>query len=364
MDRSAKSRMVRGARVLAWAFAAAAVLLSDSIVHDARAHTAGTIGFATVIVDGSQVRYELALGLQSVPEPIATALRLRGPDPDLLALQAQVARYVQVGESGAVCMPSASPTPLARPDSILIALRFECPVAMETLALRDDLADLFGTDYHTLANIAWQDGNAQFMFQPDRREARIALARSGPQGLWSFTRLGIQHILVGFDHLLFLLALVLRGGNAWSLLKIVTAFTIAHSITLGLAAFDLIVLPARLVEGAIALSIAYVAAENLFAKQPTSHRWAVSFAFGLVHGIGFSSVLRDLGLPQDGLIWALLGFNLGVEAGQAVAVLAALPLLLYLKRTRFEARTVMAVSVLVLVVGLALFVERAVLGVA
>jgi hypothetical protein len=90
----------------------------------------------------------------------------------------------------------------------------------------------------------------------------------------------------------------------------------------------------------------------------------VSFAFGLVHGIGFSSVLRDLGLPQDGLIWALLGFNLGVEAGQAIAVLAALPLLLYLKRTRFEARTVMAVSVLVLVVGLALFVERAVLGVA
>jgi hydrogenase/urease accessory protein HupE len=178
----------------------------------------------------------------------------------------------------------------------------------------------------------------------------------------SFFTLGVEHILIGFDHLLFLLALVLRGGNAWSLLKIVTAFTIAHSITLALAALNIIVLPSRLVEGAIALSIAYVAAENLFAKRPASHRWAVSFVFGLVHGVGFSSVLREIGLPQDGLVWALLGFNLGVEAGQAIAVLATLPLLLYLRRTRFEARTVAAVSVIVLVAGLALFVERALLG--
>jgi hypothetical protein len=164
--------------------------------------------------------------------------------------------------------------------------------------------------------------------------------------------------------LLFLLALILRGGNLWSLLRIITAFTIAHTITLALAALNILVLPSRLVEGVIALSIAYVAAENLFAKRPASHRWAVSFVFGLVHGVGFSSVLREIGLPREGLLWTLLSFNLGVEAGQAAAVIATLPLLMYLRRSKYEPRTVAAVSAIVLVVGLALFVERAVFGAA
>ena len=112
--------------------------------------------------------------------------------------------------------------------------------------------------------------------------------------------LGIEHILTGYDHLLFLLALILRGGNIWSLLKIITAFTLAHSITLALAAFNIMVLPGRLVEAIIALSIAYVAAENLFLRKALSHRWAVSFLFGLVHGFAFSNVLRELACRGQG----------------------------------------------------------------
>src|SRR6185369_14875836 len=128
---------------------------------------------------------------------------------------------------------------------------------------------------------------------------------------------GVEHILTGYDHLLFLFALMIGGGSAWSLVKIVTAFTLAHTLTLAAAALDLIVVPARIVESAIALSIAYVALENFFILQRSaSKRWLVSLAFGLVHGFGFSAVLKELELPADGLAWSLLLFNLGVEAGQ------------------------------------------------
>ena len=192
------------------------------------------------------------------------------------------------------------------------------------------------------------------------RELRVDIAEAAaPRSAGSFFVLGIEHILTGYDHLLFLLALILRGGNLWSLLKIITAFTVAHSITLALAVLDVVTLPDRLVEATIALSIAYVAAENLFMRSAVSHRWAVSFVFGLVHGFGFSNVLRELGLPKEGLLWSLLNFNLGVEAGQATAVLLVLPLLLWLHRTRWQARIVMALSAIVLAVGIGLFVDRA-----
>ena len=193
------------------------------------------------------------------------------------------------------------------------------------------------------------------------RDLRIEVAEANaPRTAGSFFLLGIEHILTGYDHLLFLLALILCGGNLWSLLKIVTAFTVAHSITLALAALDIVTLPEVLVEATIALSIAYVAAENLFMRKAVSHRWAVSFVFGLVHGFGFSNVLRELGLPSEGLVWSLLSFNLGVEAGQAMAVLLALPILLLMRKLKSEPRAVMATSVIILTVGLALFVDRAV----
>lgn len=122
------------------------------------------------------------------------------------------------------------------------------------------------------------------------------------------------------------------GPVFWDVFRVVTAFTIAHSITLSLAALAVIQLPSRLVESAIALSVVLAALNNVW---PLVHRgrWLVAFAFGLVHGFGFASVLADLGLPQDSLLVALVGFNLGVEAGQLVIVAAFLPLAYALRRT-------------------------------
>jgi hypothetical protein len=291
-------------------------------------------------------------------------MRLEQPGfaPDLqplLELIGQRIRLVNLDQpcevGPGVALPSA--TDVA---SFAVMVDFVCAEPVTELTVRDDLFDVLGADYHTLAKIEWPGGVQQFAFQPDARETRLTIATAAStQGIGSFFLLGIEHILSGYDHLLFLLALVLRGGNIWSLLKIITAFTVAHSITLALAALNIVMLPERLVEATIALSIAYVAAENLFLRHTVSHRWAVAFIFGLMHGFGFSNVLRELGLPKEGLVWALLNFNLGVEAGQAIAVLVAVPLLMWLRRFRWEPRAVAAVSVAVLVVGLALFVDRA-----
>lgn len=174
-------------------------------------------------------------------------------------------------------------------------------------------------------------------------QPRLSLDAGGRSGLAQFLdygREGVWHIWIGFDHVLFLLSLLLpavllaaRFAPAfWDVLKVVTAFTVAHSITLALAALSVISLPSRLVESAIAVSVILAALNNVWPVVQRG-RWAVAFCFGLIHGFGFASVLADLGLPQDTLLVALVGFNLGVEAGQLAIVAVFLPLAFLLRDT-------------------------------
>jgi hypothetical protein len=174
--------------------------------------------------------------------------------------------------------------------------------------------------------------------------------------LVEYLRAGIWHIWSGIDHLLFLLSLLLpavlvRQRNRWdgvpiagpafiNILKVVTAFTLAHSITLALAAFDVIRLPSRITESVIAASIIIAALNNVFPRV-TQGRWRIAFAFGLLHGFGFASVLGEMGLPQGARLVSLVGFNLGVEAGQLAVVLAVMPLAYFLRSTNFYRRGVM-----------------------
>jgi len=245
--------------------------------------------------------------------------------------------------------------------NVTITIDFACPATMRTLVIRDDSFDVLGKDLHILARIEHGGTTEPFAFATEKREARVELnsPREARRGVGSFFALGIEHILTGYDHLLFLLALLIGGGSAWSLVKIVTAFTLAHSVTLTAAALDWIALPSQVVEPAIALSIGYVAVQNLFVRGRGSERWLVAFVFGLVHGFGFSAVLKELGLPTDGVAWALLLFNLGVEAGQAAVVVAAIPLLIALRRASWRESAIRAMSLGVLVVAIVLFVERA-----
>lgn len=152
-----------------------------------------------------------------------------------------------------------------------------------------------------------------------------------------FFLLGLEHILIGYDHLLFLFALLLLPARLLELVRIVTAFTVAHSITLIAAALGVVALPAWIVEPAIASTIAYVGVENYFLRS-AARRWMLTFALGLVHGFGFASILAETGLPREGRVLSLLAFNIGVEAGQLAVVLLVVPALGVLRRPAISRR--------------------------
>ncbi len=180
-----------------------------------------------------------------------------------------------------------------------------------------------------------------------------------------FLKLGIEHILTGFDHLLFLGALLIGVRKIKSMLLVITCFTLAHSVTLGLAATDLVVISSRITEPLIALSIIVVAVENFFRPAATADRYWLAGGFGLIHGFGFASALRETGLGSRGaaLLMPLFSFNLGVETGQLAVAAVVVPLLFALRRWPTFARFgTQAVSVGVMAMAGYWFLERAFLG--
>jgi len=329
------------------------------------AHAGGSTGYASITVSRSTVRYSVTVPTPTLPSDLAEALRLAqaGSRQNREKLLDVIRTRILLRANGTRCEPGPGrllPSTFDAP-TFTAQVDFACGSAVRELLVLDNIFDVLGPDHHTLAKVDAPSGIQQFAFAPDSRQARFVLddrgGRAGAAG--SFLVLGIHHILSGYDHLLFLLGLLLPGVGLLSLTKIITAFTIAHSVTLSLAVLQVVSLPDRLIEAVIALSIAFVAAENLFLKPAVSRRWVVSFCFGLVHGFGFSSALRELGLPAHGLLLSLLGFNIGVEVGQGLVVAVGLPLLLLLRRTRWESRAVLTSSLAILLVGLVLFVERA-----
>ncbi len=343
--------------------ALAGLLLLVGGAAEGHAHTGGSTGYASVTVHGGTVRYRLALPTAALPSAMAEDLRLAqaGSAQARERLLDVVRRAITLRGDGVRCEPGpgvVEPSAAEAPTFTML-VDFACPRGLRDLQVRDDLFDVLGVDHHTLTKIEWPGGTRQFAFEPSAREARFDLGGSTGRDTRSFFLLGIHHILSGYDHLLFLLALMLPGGGLLALTKIITAFTLAHSVTLSLAVLNVVVLPDRLVEAVIGLSIAAVAAENLYLKPTVTRRWLVSFAFGLVHGFGFSGALRELSLPAHGLLLSLFGFNAGVEVGQALVVVVVLPALMLLRDTRWERRTIQAASLAILLVGLVLFVERA-----
>ncbi len=322
---------------------AAALVFAHPV--DALGHAGDATGFASATVSGNTLTYVYTPTPASKAEPAALPALLR--------------KYLSVTADGQACAVDAGKD---------LTLTFRCPQAISQAVLQDRLFDAVGDSHHVIAVVTWTGGSLSHVFAKDAPQAKILAgavdgtgegpAADAPPTATGFFLLGVEHIATGYDHLLFLLALILCGGRLLELLKIITAFTLAHSLTLGAAALDLVTLPSTMVESVIALSIAYVAFENLYPRYAVSRRWAVSFLFGLVHGFGFSSVLKEIGLPKDSLLLSLLNFNLGVEAGQLVAVAVIVPLMAWLRSTPFEARVVRGISLVVLAVGLGLFVER------
>jgi hypothetical protein len=211
-----------------------------------------------------------------------------------------------------------------------------------------------------------KDGKVQnVVFTPENHEISLAgdsAQDAAPVDFKSFIFLGLEHILTGYDHLLFVLSLIALGGGLRYLLKVVTAFTLAHSVTLALTTLGIIALPGRIIESGIALSIAYVAAENIFSRNKTGlerSRWIITFIFGLLHGMGFAGLLGEMNLSTSSLPVALVGFNLGVEIGQLSVVIPAFLLLRWLERWKIGPQIRWSASAFAVVAGLYWFVERA-----
>jgi hydrogenase/urease accessory protein HupE len=213
-----------------------------------------------------------------------------------------------------------------------------------------------------------EKGEAPALAGSPARKEPIRIGGSSPPGsaaikttTWStftqFLRLGIEHILTGYDHIAFLVALIVIGLSTREVLKIITAFTVAHSITLLLAALQIVNLDSRFVESAIALSICYVALENLLRKK-IRYRWLVTFCFGLLHGFGFASALQELIVGKSNLMESVLSFNLGVETGQLLIFVLLLPVLQFLKHNMEFRRVTTGASLAVFLLGFTWLVER------
>jgi hydrogenase/urease accessory protein HupE len=219
-----------------------------------------------------------------------------------------------------------------------VAARLTGDAAVRTWRLRADglrgqtlrIEGLEATLTDVLVRIAFADGSTWVQsLTPRQPEVLIPVRPTAWSVAGTYFILGIEHILLGIDHLLFVLALLLLTKGTWRLVKTVTAFTVAHSITLGLATLGIVHVPPKPVEAVIALSIVFVAAEieharrgrvGLAARMP----WIVAFTFGLLHGFGFAGALSEVGLPEGQIPVALLFFNLGVEAGQLLFIAAVL----------------------------------------
>jgi HupE / UreJ protein len=208
-----------------------------------------------------------------------------------------------------------------------------------------------------LATIIQEGGTQNLVFTPEKREFSLTNS-SLSQQVVSFVFLGIEHILTGYDHVLFLISLLMLGGGFGYLLKVVTAFTIAHSVTLSLAVLNIFTLPVRVVESAIALTIVYVALENFWRKNARG-RWLLTFIFGLIHGLGFAGVLKEINISQSNLFVSLASFNIGVEIGQIFIVSIAFLVFRALRKQPWELTFRRLVSTGVVAVGLFWFVQRA-----
>jgi hypothetical protein len=263
-------------------------------------------------------------------------------------------------------------------DGAYSVMRFEgtCPAESGAIEIGYSLFGDIDPQHKGLLRLEHGGGTRTGIFSPERAVQTFELEKiSALTQFFDYAREGVWHIWIGFDHILFLLSLLLPAVLAfgtgrwqaverfapafWDVFKIVTSFTVAHSITLSLAALGVVSLPSRLVESAIATSVVLAALNNVF---PLVHgrRWMVAFFFGLVHGFGFASVLRDLGLPENALLIALVGFNLGVEAGQLAIVSGFLPIAYWLRATWLYRRLVfLGGSLAIVVVAGIWLVERA-----
>jgi hypothetical protein len=331
----------------------------------AQAHTTST-GLATVETSDDQVAYRLSLAPAEIGEGAASIVRGAAGDAAATAHVGELLQaHVSIAVDGQACRIRRSRLQASQlgDDRVVLLLDFHCPTAPGRLQLGDTLSTPFGEHYRSIASVARPDGTREErVLDREHSQETFDFGRAAPSSLGGFVRLGMEHILSGLDHLLFLAALLLGSRGLRSLLIMITAFTAAHSLSLAAATLGWVHVSGDWVEPAIAASIVWVAVENLLAAQVSLRRHVLTFAFGLVHGLGFAEALTELHLNGWPLARALLGFNLGVELGQALVVLLLAPALAWMARRVAGPRIARGLSVGIAGMGLVWLVQRVVLA--
>jgi len=352
----------------------AAVAFTTVAALPAQAHNAGVSTsrlaihdrMVNVEINALGLDYEKAVGIRLI-EPgsgVVNAVALAMTAPSVLTY---VGDHVAVLGSGQPCLRAAA-TVRPADTHVLVTIAWTCPSDDGDLRYHVTLFQDVDPAARHVAVVATEHGEREFGLDRTTPEVDVSGAGSSTlQLVGRFIRAGIEHIFLGYDHIAFLLAVILWGRSLWPLIKVVTAFTLAHSLTLCLAVLDIVRLPSTVVEPLIAATIVFVAAENFFVHD-IRKRWRATFVLGLVHGFGFAGALREYGLPTDAVAPALAAFNIGVEIGQVAIVGLVFPLLLLSDRLgsgpaiRKQRRpaVVYACSAVILVCGLYWLMERTV----
>lgn len=322
---------------------------------DVRLDDRGVTG--TLVLHVVDVAHELGM---MAPEPLLDAPAAHEAFPRITAFLRDRLSFAADGRALTVVWDGIEPAPERHAVQLRFHIEGPRPGALSMRAL------LFPYDgiHQTFVNV-YEDGALRYQGIFDRGTAERVYYAGTVRGALAvaatFVPSGVHHILIGPDHILFLIGLLLLGAKPWALLRIVTAFTIGHSLTLSLAALDLLTPPSRVVEPAIALSIVFVGADNLLVKEGGRDlRSWIALVFGFVHGFGFASVLKEFGLPREALGWSLLFFNVGVEIGQLiiVGIVASLLALIRGRNPVLGQRLVVAGSIVVIAAGTYWFIER------
>lgn len=257
------------------------------------------------------------------------------------------ARGISVEGDGAACPGTLESAELAEPDGVDLRGRYRCGAAPSKVRVHVGLLEDLSEGHRHVARLTASETTTDDVLRRGHEDIAAGSTKQAA-GVLSFLRLGVEHILTGYDHLVFLFGLVLVGGRLRSLVGAVTAFTVAHSITLALAVLGVWAPSPRIVEPAIALSIVWVGIENFFVRDAHG-RWRITFPFGLIHGFGFAGALREIELPRARVPVALVSFNLGVEAGQLAVMALVVPAIVVLRKRGLLGRT----TTLVLSAGVA-----------
>ena len=345
----------------------AIALLALALAAPAAAHRTN-VSTSKLTVEGAGVDYRLTVSAHDLAVALGIETDLVTPVPrvEFETRAEALTRYftdrIRIFSDDVPCAQAPARVDYGGlPAEIRLDLAFRCPAPVERLRLIYLVFFDIDPRHRALGVVDSGTGPEEFLIEANMPEFEYDVAAPPPPWIERATRvlmLGIEHILVGIDHILFLIALLIVSARFVDLLKVVTAFTLAHSVTLGLAWYGVIDLPSRIVESAIALSIAYVAAENLTGRR-FARRWMLAFGFGLVHGLGFYQMLAELNLQGVGAATTLVSFNLGVEVGQLMIVAVVYPVIALAFDREWYNRAMRGGSTAILAIAGFWFVQRA-----